>query len=235
MANRFFAYLANLIAYQRAKAGDLAANFTLLETGLGLVAGELDRTLHGQASEGALGALPLKDVRAGKSLVFNANGDPDVTTLATSAEMQAAIAAATAAAGSAGAAAASAASLYGMLPNVAGQAGKILRTDGAVWAAGDWWGVPVLLTVANNGITLAKRTYYRIDSSGGPFTVSLPAGMANEDWLGFSDTKGSLSTNPVTVLSNGNGNFREGDTTLILDVPGDSLLVIKTATGVIEQ
>ena len=233
--NRFFAYLANLISYQRAKAGDVAANFTLLETGLGLVAGEIDRTLRAQSADPALGTLPLKDVRAGKSLVFDADGNPQVTTIATSAEMTAAIAAAQAASTSAGQAAASAASLYGMLPNVAGQAGKILRTDGAVWAAGDWWGTPTTLTAANNGATLVKRTYYRIDSSAGPFTLNLPAGMANEDWIGFSDVKGLLGANPVTVLSNGNGNFRDGDTTLFLDVPGDSLILIKTATGVIEQ
>lgn len=235
MANRFFTYLANLVAYQRAKAGDVAANFTLLETGLGLVADEIDRTLHVQASDDVIGALPLKAVRKGRALTFDSNGDPVASTTATSDEMLAAIAAANTAAQKADEAAASAASLYGMLPGVAGQAGKVLRTDGAVWAAGDWWGAPITLTVANNGIALTKRTVYRLDPSGGSFSVLLPAGMTNEDWVEFEDPKGLLATNPVTVQSNGNGNFRDGDTFLLLDVSGDSPRVTKTATGVIDK
>ncbi|RTL37164.1 MAG: hypothetical protein EKK53_21580 [Burkholderiales bacterium] len=232
--NRFFAYLANLSAFQRARAGDVAANFTLLETGLDLTAAELDRSLKCQPTDPAIGALPLKDVRAGRALYFDAGGDPVARITATEQQMQDAITAANAAAASANEAATTAANLYGILPGVAGQNGKTLRITGGVYTTDSWWGAPTALTVASNGLVLTANTTYHVDSSGGAFAVTLPV-MAAKDWIKLVDIKGLCSLNNVTVNGGGNGTFRDGDATLVLDVDYDSVELVRTATGVIEQ
>lgn len=122
--------------------------------------------------------------------------------------------------------------LAATLPTQAGQEGATIITDGATASWGNWWGAPTTLTVANNGLTLANRRTYYLDSSGGAFAVNLPASLS---WVKFVDTKGQCSINNVTINSNGNGNFRDGDTTLVLDIAWDSVELVKTASGVREQ
>jgi len=83
--------------------------------------------------------------------------------------------------------------------------------------------------------TLQVRTLYELDSSGGAFSVTLPATFGDTDWIDFVDVGMSLTVNPVTVLRNGN-NIRRVAEDLILDVTGDSLrLVARTSLGWIEQ
>jgi len=111
--------------------------------------------------------------------------------------------------------------------------GKVLRiTAGGLAAMGDPDGPAVPLTVADTGITLSKRTTYHVDTSGGAFPVNLPAGMAADDWVNLYDKTGYCEFNNVTINSNGNGNFRDGDTVLIMDVAYDRVHVVKTTTGV---
>jgi hypothetical protein len=105
MPNRFYSYLSNLIPLNRAKAGDVSANLTSVEAGFQLAADELDRTVRAQAADGAMAALPLKAVRAGRALYFDTNGDPVALQAAS---LQQTIDASTATAASAAAAAASA-------------------------------------------------------------------------------------------------------------------------------
>ena len=83
--------------------------------------------------------------------------------------------------------------------------------------------------------TLQVRTLYELDSTAGPFNVTLPATFGDTDWIDFVDVGMSLTVNPVTVLRNGN-NIRRVAEDLILDVTGDSLrLVARTSLGWIEQ
>ena len=120
----------------------------------------------------------------------------------------------------------------GGFPAMAGQARKVLTNNGSSPEWSDPQGPRVLLTVANNGMTLAVRTSYDIDSSGGPFTVNLPTMVAGE-WLSLVDVGGMLSTNNVTVGRNGQL-IRRAALDLILDVNNDSLDLVRIASGVIE-
>lgn len=120
------------------------------------------------------------------------------------------------------------------LPAQAGNARKVSVTDGTNAGWGDWWGTPVPLTVANNGQTLDVRRTYHLDSNGGAFAVTLPT-MAAGDWIKFVDVTGKCGINNVTINSGGNGTFRDGDTTLIVDQAFDSFETVRTSTGVIEQ
>lgn len=61
----------------------------------------------------------------------------------------------------------------------------------------------VVLTVANNGQTLASNSVYALDVSGGPFTVNLPASPAVDDRIAFMPQAGDLRLNPVTLGRNG--------------------------------
>lgn len=61
----------------------------------------------------------------------------------------------------------------------------------------------VVLTVANNGQTLASNTVYALDVSGGSFTVNLPPSPAVDDRIAFMPQGGDLRVNPVTLGRNG--------------------------------
>lgn len=182
MANRFFTFLANLVAYQRAKAGDVSANFTLLETGLGLAADELDRTVHCQPTDPAIGALPLKAVRANRAFFFDGNGDPIAVIAATTDQMAAAVAAASSAATSAASVAATQAAMCARTVRVTGPVHQLAAgTDHVVEYAG-----AVTLSwpaTANDAdvlrVTLANG---RIDNriTAGPVAVM---GTAGEDYV----------------------------------------------------
>jgi len=76
---------------------------------------------------------------------------------------------------------------------------------------------------------------YELDSSGGPFNLTLPASFNDQDWIGFVDVAASLSAFPVTVVRNGN-NIRRVAEDLILDVTCDSgRLTGRTSIGWIEE
>ena len=75
------------------------------------------------------------------------------------------------------------------------------------------------LTLANVSATLnpaVKNTHYLTDSSGGAFTITLPAGEEGAVFR-FSDVTGSWSTNNVTISPDGAETIN-GDTSLILDI-----------------
>lgn len=84
--------------------------------------------------------------------------------------------------------------------------------------------------------TLQVRKLYELDSSGGPFNVTLPASWSDQDWIDFVDVGMALGTNNVTILRAGGHNIRRLAEDLVLDVSGDSLrLVARTSLGWIEQ
>lgn len=122
------------------------------------------------------------------------------------------------------------------LPAQAGNDGKVIRTQAGNAAWDDWWGAPTVLTVADNGAVLAVRKTYHLDSSGGPFSVSMPV-MAAKDWIKLVDVGGQLQVNPVTVVRNvANGNLAGFAEDRVLDMSWDSVEMVKTAAyGVIEQ
>lgn len=101
-------------------------------------------------------------------------------------------------------------------------------------AVGAWWGEPQTLTVADNGHVLELGKTYHLDSRGGMFNVQLPVVMASNTWIKLVDVAGALEEFPVTVQRNGHA-IRDVNEDLVLDKAWDSLELVGTATGVIEQ
>jgi len=124
------------------------------------------------------------------------------------------------------------ASFAGTLPGQPGNAGKLLRTNGASASWGDAWGPATLIS---SNTTLTARTVYHFDSSAGPFDATLPLLPADDDWIWCVDRAGACYTNNVTVKGNGN-DIRLDPSDLIVDVDFDSfLLVYNSTTGWVEQ
>lgn len=86
-----------------------------------------------------------------------------------------------------------------------------------------------------SGATLQVRTRYELDSTAGPFTVTLPASFNDQDWIDFVDVGYSLAINPVTIARNGN-NIRRTAEDLKADLNGDAFrLTGRTSLGWIEE
>lgn len=85
------------------------------------------------------------------------------------------------------------------LPAQAGNARKIVRTDGATASWQDPMGP---LTPLTSTTTLVARNSYSIDSSGGSFNLNLPA-LVVDDWINIVDVAGSAVANPVLLVRNG--------------------------------
>lgn len=98
---------------------------------------------------------------------------------------------------------------------------------------GSWWGEPISLTVANNNAVLTKNRTYHLNSQGGAFLVNLPT-LLPGDWVKLVDVGYALASNNVTIGRAGQL-IRNAALNLILDVSGDSVELVGTSTGVIEQ
>lgn len=110
----------------------------------------------------------------------------DAVTLLASTTAQAVNAAASTNSAQSAALAAQTAAGLPTLPN----AGQLLKTAGA--------GVPIAASTV-----LAVNTAYDVDTSGGAFSVTLPAVAVMGDWVEISDWAGTFATNNFTALRNG--------------------------------
>lgn len=104
-------------------------------------------------------------------------------------------------------------------------------TDGA----GNWW--PLFSStpqgvysprMINSPQTLPAGTY-EVDTTAGPISITLPAGIASGTTLEFSDPFGSWGTNPLTLLRNGNTILGLASD-LVWDVAGESFRIIYNGT-----
>lgn len=91
-----------------------------------------------------------------------------------------------------------------VLPDQAGNGGKVIRTNGTTAAWADAWGAATTLT---GNTTLAARTRYHINSASGGFTLTMPATPSADDWIEIADIGGALATNNVTFARNGSQMF----------------------------
>lgn len=88
------------------------------------------------------------------------------------------------------------------LPSQTGNNGKYLTTDGSS---------PSWATVTTGTVFIAKTTTYTavagdtllVDTSGGSFTITLPASPATGNTVYFQDAKGTWFTSPLTIGRNG--------------------------------
>ena len=90
-----------------------------------------------------------------------------------------------------------------VLPSTTGQAGKFLQTDGTnyVWeTSGLSW------TNITSNTTATSGNGYFVDTSGGAFTLTLPASATYGDTVAIVDQSGSFAvggSNNLTVARNG--------------------------------
>lgn len=113
MSNTYFdhrASIARLVRRSMAKSSDVNALLDAVSAGFDAAETADQRAMRAPSGE-VMADLPAASARANQSLVFDADGNPAVSTIATTSEMIAAVAAATVAFDSAAAAAADAASL----------------------------------------------------------------------------------------------------------------------------
>jgi hypothetical protein len=83
--------------------------------------------------------------------------------------------------------------------------GKYLQStaSGTVWAAASGGGLSAWSVVTSNGTTASDGDRYMLDSTGGAFTITLPASPSMGDEVTFLDAGGDASTYNITVGRNG--------------------------------
>jgi len=113
MTNAFYNKTFNALPDTLIRSASANAEFTAIANGFDSAEAEIAASVRAPTGE-TLTKLPALALRANKSLVFDAAGNPQVTVAASSAEMAAAVAAASAASASASAAAISAGTVAGM-------------------------------------------------------------------------------------------------------------------------
>lgn len=112
------------------------------------------------------------------------------------------------------------------LPSQTGKAGRMVRTDGSDATWEDPWGPVSSLTGAAG---LALRTAYHVDTSGGAFACTLPAGAAG-DWVLLRDTGGVCAVHNLTLTPTGGNLVHGAAQDYVMDVSGESVLLIVDAT-----
>lgn len=122
-----------------------------------------------------------------------------------------------------------------ILPGISGKC-TIIQSNGTNWIeiANNLQGANALIIVSA-ATTLQANRRYGLDSSVGAFNLTLPAGMAVDDWVELIDVGGALATNNVTVLRGSYSAIRALAEDLVLDVSWDSVRLINTATGIFES
>lgn len=121
------------------------------------------------------------------------------------------------------------AALSGSIPGQAGNARKLMGTNGLAASWSTFLGAAIHITSAT---VLQARQLYTMDSSGGPFTVTMPTLAAN-DWVWLVDVSGACAQKIVTVDRNG-ANIRGLPEDLLIDRAFDSCLLLGGTTSWIE-
>lgn len=95
-------------------------------------------------------------------------------------------------------------SLKGLAPSSGGGTSNFLRADGT-WASppGGGGGVSFNWTAKTTTYTAVTGDHLLADTSGGAFTITLPATPTAGDYIEFNDAKETWATNNLTIARNG--------------------------------
>ena len=112
------------------------------------------------------------------------------------------------------------------IANVAGQNGKFLSTDGTVTT---WASIPPSTeqtwTIKTANYTAAVHDRVFANTSGGAWTLTLPASPTLGQWVQVNDVSGSWGTNSLTVARNGS-TMMGGSTDLVANVSNSSFYLV---------
>lgn len=113
-----------------------------------------------------------------------------------------------------------------VLPAQTGNARHVIATDGASASWSPLFGVGSVITTSQTAVT---RRRYVVDTSGGAFTLTLPASPSADDWVWIVDHGGALASANLTVARNGSLLMGLSED-LLADVNYASVLLIYNAT-----
>lgn len=120
----------------------------------------------------------------------------------------------------------SAASITGVLPYTkggtgltsAGANGNVLTSNGTSWASAALPPAPSpapAYTTKTANYSAANGDYISADTSGGSFTVTLPAAPTTGNTISFLDAKGTFQLNPLFINPNGKTIMGDSATSII--------------------
>ena len=120
-------------------------------------------------------------------------------------------------------------SLNALLPSQAGNANKVLATDGTntTWVTPTSSYTPMTSTAVSSNITLSSNNKYFVDTTAAR-TLTLPSSPSLGDEVYIFDASNTALTNNITVLPNGN-KIQGSVQSLIID--SNSAVVYLAYTG----
>ena len=120
-------------------------------------------------------------------------------------------------------------SLNSLLPSQAGNANKVLATDGTntTWVTPTSSYTPMTSTAVSSNITLSSNNKYFVDTTAAR-TLTLPSSPSLGDEVYIFDASNTALTNNITVLPNGN-KIQGSVQSLIID--SNSAVVYLAYTG----
>lgn len=125
-------------------------------------------------------------------------------------------------------------SSIGGLPPQTGNAGKYLTTNGTAASWGSIPGALVPTAVKTGTYSAAVGDFVPADTTGGGFTITLPAAPADGSQIGVKMVA-QTGTNLLTVAASGSDHFNTtaGSTSVLVDILRQSIVMQYKATGAI--
>jgi hypothetical protein len=105
-----------------------------------------------------------------------------------------------------------------------GTAGNILTSNGTTWTSAALSLVPAW-QIKTTTYTASAKDYILANTSGGAFTITLPASPAVNDFVTIADYAGTFGTNNLTVNSN-SLNLMGSVQTLIMNVSSRNVTLV---------
>jgi hypothetical protein len=111
-----------------------------------------------------------------------------------------------------------------------GSANQVLTSNGTAV----YWGTGASLSqtytaVTGAGTTAVKFTRYHLDSTGGPFTITLPSSAAAGDWVQFIDAGQVAGSNNITVAPN-SLNIENSTASLVININRAAFYLVYNST-----
>lgn|SRR5574343_57304 len=114
------------------------------------------------------------------------------------------------------------------LPAQTGKARQVVTTDGSAGSFGPLFGAAQYKTTTTSA---QAHQRYNIDTSGGAWTLTLPASPSADDWVWIVDIAGACAIYPVTIARNGSNIMGLAEDMDLNVNYGSALLIYNTTKG----